>query len=70
MKNKINKERWCSMNETPTPPNHLEPPARSLAGHRTKTGQDTRQSTDGVITLNISYVCSMRDNNQQLNHIN
>jgi hypothetical protein len=39
------------MNATPTRLNNTRPPARSLAGPKTKTGQGTGRNTDVMVTL-------------------
>jgi hypothetical protein len=52
--NKINEEGRRSINATPTRPSSTGLPARNPAGHQTKTGQCTRQLSNGVVTL-ITY---------------
>jgi hypothetical protein len=53
MINKISKERWRSMNATPTK-QQQEPATRSPGGPQTKTGQGTREIMDRLITK--SYI--------------
>jgi hypothetical protein len=55
MKGKLKNEGAAFKERTHTRPSNRVPPARSQVGYQTKTGQGTRQNTDGMITLMIIH---------------